>query len=92
MDLIKVVGLMKSVTDIGPCFGKLVNEFTVNISHDCNIEGIQAYMKKYVRGKCVKFLTSIINDYLGISKSIGSDKASSIDKISKEITSGQVKQ
>lgn len=35
----------------------------------------------YDRGKCVKFSPSNINDYLGRSKSAGSDKDPSIDKI-----------
>lgn len=34
----KVVGLMKIVTDVGPCNGNLVKEFR----------------KEYDRGKCVK--------------------------------------
>lgn len=91
MDLIQVVGLMKSVTDIGPCYEKLVKEFIVNISPNFNVEGNQEYMKVYVRGKCVKFSPSIVNDY-GRSKSTGCNNASSVDKIAKEITGGQVKE
>lgn len=64
----------------------------MNISLDCNFEGSHEYKKFYVRGKCVKFSPLIINGYFGKSKFAGSDKASSIDKIAKEITDGQVKQ
>ena len=39
----------------------------------------------------MKFSPSIINDYLGRSKFVGSDKVLSIDKIVKEITGRQVK-
>lgn len=92
MDLIKTTGLMKTITDIGLFYEKLVKKFIVYISPDCNIEGSQKYMKVYVRGKCVKFSPSIINDYLGRSKSVKSNKTSSIDKIAKEITGEQVKQ
>lgn len=92
IELLKVVGLMNIVIDIDPCYVKLVNEFIMNISPDCNIEGIQEYMNIYVRGKCVNFSPSIINNHLGKIKSLGSDKASSIDKVVKEITGGKVKQ
>lgn len=46
---------MKTVTDISACYEKLVNEFIVNMSPDCNVKGSQEYMKVYVREKCVKF-------------------------------------
>lgn len=46
----------------------------------------------YVRGKCVKFLPFIINEYLGRSKSAGSNKVPTIDKIAKDIISEKVKQ
>lgn len=38
----------------------------------------------------MKFLPLIINEYMGRSKSTGSEKVPSIDNISKEITVGQV--
>lgn len=60
----------------------------MNISPYCNVEGSHEYRKVYVRGKCVKFSPSIVNDYLCIRKSVGSDKAPSIDKIAKVITGG----
>lgn len=31
----KDVGLMKIVTDIGPCYEKIVKEFIVNLSCEC---------------------------------------------------------
>lgn len=37
--LVKVVGLMRIVPDSGPCYEKLVNEFIMNISIECNVEG-----------------------------------------------------
>ncbi|XP_050895811.1 uncharacterized protein LOC127102486 [Lathyrus oleraceus] len=92
MKFLKAAGLMKIVTDGGPCYEKLVKEFIVNINVKCNVEGNKEYRKVYDRGKCVKFSFSVINDYLVKSKSSRSDKVPSIDKIAKEIIGGQVKQ
>lgn len=38
IDLIKVVGLMKIGSHIGPCYEKLVKEFIVNITVESNVE------------------------------------------------------
>lgn len=81
MELLKAAGLMKIVTDDGPCYENLVKEFIVNITIECNVECNKEYRNMYHIGKCVKFLLSIINGYLGISKSAGSNKVFSIDKI-----------
>lgn len=40
----------------------------------------------------MKFSPSIINEYLARSKSARSEKVTSIDNISKEITTGEMKQ
>ena len=39
MDLLKDDGVMKTVSDVGPCYEKLVKEFIVNISDECNVGG-----------------------------------------------------
>ncbi|CAL5209882.1 unnamed protein product [Lathyrus oleraceus] len=83
---------MRIVSDIGHCYEKLVKEFIVNISTECNVKGSKEYNKVYDRGKFVNFSPSIINDYLCKSKYARSDKVPSIEKISKEITGGQVKE
>lgn len=54
MELLKVTGLMKIVTDVGIFYEKLVNEFIVKIIIECNIKGIKEYRKVYGIGKCVK--------------------------------------
>lgn len=92
MELLKAAGMKKSVTNIGPCYEKLVKEFIVNIIIECNFEESKEYRKVYVRAKCVKFSPSIINEYLGKRTSVGSYKVPNIAKIAKEITGGQVKQ
>lgn len=59
MELIKVVG---------PCYEKLVKEFIMNITAECNIEGCKEYRTVYGRRKCVKCSPLIIDDYLHIRK------------------------
>lgn len=50
INLLKDAGLMKIVSDIGPCYEKLINEFIVNLSSDCNVEGIHEYSKLMSEG------------------------------------------
>lgn len=48
IEFLKAARLVKMVTDIGPCHEKLVKEFIMNLSLDCNIEGSQDYRKVYI--------------------------------------------
>lgn len=91
MELLKATRLMKTVTNVGPCYETLVKEFIMNITGECNIKGNKEYRKVHVRGKCVNFPPLIINEFLGRRKSAGSDKVPIIDKIVEEITGGKVK-
>lgn len=82
---------MKIITKIVPYYEKLVKVFVVNISPAYNDEESHKFRKVYVIEKCVKFSPSIFKNYLCKSKSQGSDKTHSIDKISNELTTGKVK-
>lgn len=86
VDLLTVAGLMKIVTEIDPCYEKLVREFIVNISPTYNDEGSHELRIMYVRGKHVMFSPSTIDSYLCINKSQGSDTTPSLDKIVHELT------
>lgn len=35
----KVIGLMRTDSNIGHCYEKIVMEFIVNIFNECNVEG-----------------------------------------------------
>lgn len=91
LDLLKVIKLMKTVTDVGLCYEKLVKDIILNISSERNIEGRKEYRKVYVRGNFIKFSPSIINEYLGRSKFARTKKVPTIDRITKEITGGKVR-
>lgn len=89
-DLLKKVGLMKTVTYIGSCYEKLVHEFILNLSSKCNREWSREFYKVYVRGCCVKFSPKFINPYLGRRKSAEFDSVPSLDKVAREVTINQI--
>lgn len=65
MELIEVVGLMKTVTHFGPCYENLVKKFVVTIPDGCDDKNSVDYGKVYVRGIVVTFSLTMINKFLG---------------------------
>ncbi|XP_057418530.1 uncharacterized protein LOC130712727 [Lotus japonicus] len=51
MDLIAAASLVKTVSGFGRCFDKLVKEFIVNITPECNVSRSVEFRKVYVRGR-----------------------------------------
>lgn len=47
MELLKATRFMKTTTDVGHCYEKLVKEFIINTSVECNVEGNKEYRKVY---------------------------------------------
>ncbi|MCH81159.1 envelope-like protein [Trifolium medium] len=62
---INEAGLMKTVTRLGKCYEKLAREFLVNIGEDCDDPESLEFRKIFVRGKCVNFSPTVINQHLG---------------------------
>jgi len=91
MELIKEAGLMKTVCNLGDFYEKLVKEFLVNISIDCDNSLIREYQRVFVRGERVNFSPSIINKFLGIEE-VNFPKLEITDnQVRKEITANQLK-
>ncbi|XP_058783639.1 uncharacterized protein LOC131658349 [Vicia villosa] len=65
MELIHEAGLMKTVTQFSKCYEMLVKEFIVNLSEDYADRKSKYFRKVYVRGKCVTFSSTVINNFLG---------------------------
>ncbi|MCH84151.1 envelope-like protein, partial [Trifolium medium] len=87
--LINVAGLIKTVTDLGKCYERLVKEFLVNISEECdNVKSLE-FQQVYVRGRCVYFSPLIINGCLGRSNEKAEMKVS-MDEICRTITGNSV--
>jgi hypothetical protein len=51
---------IESMTNIGRCYQKLVREFVTNIPKESSEE----FIKVHVRGICIKFSPTTINEYL----------------------------
>ncbi|MCH94692.1 envelope-like protein, partial [Trifolium medium] len=79
MELIESAGIMNTVTKIGRCYEKLVREFIVNITNECS-EWSDEYRKVYVRGKCIKFSPTTINEYLGRNNEAETEEVDLLNK------------
>lgn len=90
-ELIKEARLMKTVCNLGDLYEKLVKEFLVNISNDCDNPISREYQKVFVRGECVNFSPNVINKFLGVEE-INIPKLEVTDnQVCKEVTSNQIK-
>ncbi|XP_058741197.1 uncharacterized protein LOC131613557 [Vicia villosa] len=91
MDLIHEAGLLKTVVDLPTCYGMLVKEFIVNLSEDCADRKSKYFRKVYVRGKCVTFSSTVINNFLGRSDEAQPELEVTDNKICEVIIAKQVK-
>jgi hypothetical protein len=89
VNLIKLAGLEKTVTNLGNCYEKLVKEFLVNIPEDCDDPMRKDYEIVFVSGKKVKFSPTMINRFLGIHE--GEWAKVHENEVCKVITANQVK-
>ncbi|XP_058749537.1 uncharacterized protein LOC131622521 [Vicia villosa] len=73
------------------CYEMLVKEFIINLSEDCVDRKSNDFKKVYVRGKCVTFSSTIINNFLGRSDEAQPKLEVSDNKVCQVITAKQVK-
>ncbi|XP_050914956.1 uncharacterized protein LOC127129890 [Lathyrus oleraceus] len=91
MDLIKVVGLLKTINGFSQCYEGLVKEFIVNIPEDIYDKNIKEFCKVYVRGKCITFSHTIINNFLDRKIEGAGELEVTDNQVCREITARQVK-
>ncbi|XP_050896082.1 uncharacterized protein LOC127102794 [Lathyrus oleraceus] len=91
MDLIKAVGLLKTVTGFSQCYKGLVKEFIVNIPEDIYDKNNKEFCKVYVRGKCITFSPTVINNFLGRNNEGAGELEVTDNRVCREITTRQVK-
>ncbi|XP_050895219.1 uncharacterized protein LOC127101820 [Lathyrus oleraceus] len=91
MNLIKTVGLMKTVAGFSQCYEGLVKEFITNISEDIADKNNKEFCKVFVRGKCITFSPTVINNFLGRRVEGASELEATDNKVCREITARQVK-
>ncbi|XP_058762484.1 uncharacterized protein LOC131635869 [Vicia villosa] len=89
--LIHEAGLLKTVVHFPTCYEMLVKEFIMNLSEDCADRKSKDFRKVYVRGKCVTFSSTIINNFLGRSDEARPELEVTDNKICEAITTKQVK-
>lgn len=91
IELIEADGLMKTVTQFGPCYESLVNEFVVTIPDGCDDTKSVDYEKVYVRGNVMTFSPVVINKFLGRTEAPHAELEVIDDQMCKEITAKQVR-
>ncbi|XP_058733029.1 uncharacterized protein LOC131604617 [Vicia villosa] len=91
MDLIEAAGLIKTIVHLGKCYEMLVKEFIVNLSEECADKRSKEFRKVFVRGKCVNFSSTVINNILGRSDEAQFELEVSDNKVCQVITANQVK-
>ncbi|XP_050909634.1 uncharacterized protein LOC127123459 [Lathyrus oleraceus] len=91
MDLIKAIGLLKTVVGFSQCYEGLVKEFIVNILEDISDKNIKEFCKVYVRGKCITFSPIVINNFLGRKNEGAGELEVTDNQVCREITTKQVK-
>src|ERR1044072_7529503 len=92
MSLIRIAGLMKTVTQVGRCYESLVKEFIINVGPEVSKPGHADYFKVCVRGQSVEFSLVVINKFLGRSEEVVNEEQVSLESIVKELTANQVTQ
>ncbi|XP_058741431.1 uncharacterized protein LOC131613808 [Vicia villosa] len=90
LELIQEAGLLKTVCNIPKCYEKLVKEFVVNLSEDCDNSRSVNFRKVFVRGKCVSFSPSVINKFLERTDEAQTELEVTDNKVCQVITAKQV--
>ncbi|XP_050875528.1 uncharacterized protein LOC127079151 [Lathyrus oleraceus] len=82
------IGLSKSWSK---CYEGLVKEFIVNIPKDIADKNNKEFCKVFVRGKCITFSPTVINNFLGRKVEGAGELEATDNEVCREITTRQVK-
>ncbi|XP_050897800.1 uncharacterized protein LOC127104670 [Lathyrus oleraceus] len=91
MDLIKADGLLKTMARFSQCYEGLVKEFIVNILKDIADKNNKEFCEVFVRGKCITFFPTVINNFLGRKVKGAGELEATDNEVCREITARQVK-
>ncbi|XP_050896716.1 uncharacterized protein LOC127103506 [Lathyrus oleraceus] len=91
MDLIKAAGLLKTVVGFSQCYEGLFKEFIVNILEDIADKNNKEFCKVFVRGKCIIFSPTVINNFLGRKAEGAGELEATDNEVCREIIARQVK-
>ncbi|PNX65184.1 hypothetical protein L195_g054413 [Trifolium pratense] len=82
---------MKTVCGLDKCYDRLVKEFLINVAENCDDPASHEYRQVFVRGKCVKFSPTVINQYLQRNTEEVADLKVTDNEVCKVITGGRIK-
>ncbi|XP_045822129.1 uncharacterized protein LOC123915015 [Trifolium pratense] len=91
VEAIEYAGLMKTGCDLDKCYDRLVKEFLINVVDNCNDPASPEYRQVFVRGKCVKFSPTVINQYLQRNSEEVADLKVTDNEVCKVLTGGRIK-
>ncbi|XP_058768849.1 uncharacterized protein LOC131642645 [Vicia villosa] len=91
LEPIQEAGLLKTMCNLPKCYERLVKEFMVNLSEDCGNSKSADFIKVFVRGKCVSFSPSVINNFLVRTNEAQPELEVTDNKVCQGITAKQVK-
>ncbi|CAJ2642455.1 unnamed protein product [Trifolium pratense] len=91
VEALEYAGLMKTVVGLDKCYDRLVKEFLINVAADCNDPKSPEYRQVFVRGKCVQFSPTVINQYLQRDSEEVAPLKATDNEICKVLTGGRVK-
>ncbi|PNX87357.1 envelope-like protein, partial [Trifolium pratense] len=91
VEALEYAGLMKTVVGLDKCYDGLVKEFFINVAADCNDPASPEYRQIFVRGKCVQFSPTVINQYLQKSPDEVAPLKATDNEICKVLTGGRIK-
>ncbi|XP_050895520.1 uncharacterized protein LOC127102158 [Lathyrus oleraceus] len=81
----------KTVEWLSPCYEGLVKEFIVNIPEDVADKNSKEFCKVFVRGNCITFSHTVINNFLGRRVKGACELEATDNQVCREITARQVK-
>ncbi|KAA0038408.1 flocculation protein FLO11-like [Cucumis melo var. makuwa] len=91
LELIRNVDLIRTLSEVGPFYPRLMRELIVNLPSDFNDPSADEYQKGHIRGVCFNVSSKLLNSYLGIT--LLADYAVSYptpERLAGDLTSGTV--
>ncbi|CAJ2658356.1 unnamed protein product [Trifolium pratense] len=86
---------IKQLTEIAhlneECYDRLVKEFLINVAANCNDPASPEYRQVFVRGKCVQFSPTVINQYLQRDSEEVAPLKVTDNEVCKVLTGGKIK-
>ncbi|CAJ2668306.1 unnamed protein product [Trifolium pratense] len=91
VEALEYAGLMKTVVGLDKCYDRLVKEFLINVAANCNDPASPEYRQVFVRGKCVQFSPTVINQYLQRDSEEVAPLKVTDNEVCKVLTGGRIK-